>query len=250
MRPILAAIRTAPLPQRPRRADAQSSAQPVPPVNPFITISREAGVGAWSLAGRLARRLNERQPGNPPWTSFDRELVEKIAADRRIAPQLVESLEEESHSWLADFWTGLSFGGKKEIPTEVAVFRQIAAAIRALAQVGRVVIVGRGGAFITRDMPNGIHVRLTAPLDHRIDGLARREQLDRKIAALRVRQLDRNRLAFHRRYWPDHADDPAIFHLTLNTAALDIHALTHCIIPVVQHRSLTPDAPHAEGVCD
>ena len=236
MRPILAAIRTAPLPHR---GDEPSTPAPQRVALPFVTISRQAGVGAWSLAGRLARRLNELQPGEPPWSSFDRELVEKVAADHHLTHQLIESLEASSHSWLADFWSGLSFADKKEFPTETTVFRQVAATLRALAQIGRVVIVGRGGVYITRNMTGGVHVRLIASSAHRIATLARRENLSEKMAALKVRQLDQNRQAFCRHYWPNAADDPAVFDIILNTADLPVDALIDGIVPLLLAKTPT-----------
>ncbi len=233
MRPIIAAIRTAPM--RTRRDHGPSTTTQMG--TPFVTISREPGVGAWSLAGRLARRLNELQPGNPPWSSFDRELVEKVAADNQLSHQLVDSLEQTSHSWLAEFWAGLSFADTKQIPTEATIYRQVAATIRALAQVGRMVVVGRGGVFITHGMSGGVHVRLTAPLPQRIANLAQREDLSEKMAALRVRQLEQNRDAFYKRYWPRRHRDMSVFDITLNTADADVQLLIDSIVPLVQART-------------
>jgi cytidylate kinase len=234
MRPIVAAIRTASVPAADRRGSLTPAAGPV---TPFVTISREAGAGAWSLAGRLARRLNEVQPGDPPWSSFDRELVERIAEHHHLGEQLVDSLDEASHHWLSDFWSAVAVAGKPEKPSEATVVRQVAGAILALAQVGRVIIVGRGGVFITHHMPGGVHVRLIAPLAERIRSLAQREHISEQSAASRVHQLEQNRRAFHRRYWPKQADDPSTYDITLNTAELPPESLVETIVPLVVARS-------------
>src|SRR5690606_12976814 len=98
--------------------------RPQRPAYPFVTISREAGTGAWSLAKRLMDRLNHGRHLDPAWTCWDRELVEKVASEHNIAAELVEALEESDQNWLTDFLSGLSYGGDQ--PTEEAVYRYVA----------------------------------------------------------------------------------------------------------------------------
>ena len=63
LRPILAAIRSSTM--EPAAAGKAERALP------FVTISRQAGVGAVSLAARLAGKLAEMDPGEPPWEKFE-----------------------------------------------------------------------------------------------------------------------------------------------------------------------------------
>ena len=92
MRPILAAISTLSVSEKSTKAEKQ--------VLPFVTISREAGAGGSTLARGLVEALNRRDTGSPPWQSFDRKLVEKVAEDFKITRRLVDSLEDCSHNWL------------------------------------------------------------------------------------------------------------------------------------------------------
>jgi len=164
---------------------------------PFITISREAGAGGRTLMNRLCDRLNELDPGQPPWVGFDKGLVEKVAKDHHIHKSLVDLLGQQCHSWLHDVFAGLS-----EQTTEIQVYRRVAETIRGLAQGGRVVIVGRGGVFITHNMPMGVHIQIVAPLEYRIEQMAKQMQIDSRSAAGEVRRIDQNRDSFYRRYWP------------------------------------------------
>jgi hypothetical protein len=228
LRPIIAAIRSVPHPPG-RTKDESQAVEAVP----FVTISRQAGAGGLTLADRLVERLNGGHHKGPKWSGVDRELVEKIAADRRISRALIESLDESTYSWLEDLWAGLSFAGGRERPGEAEIYRQVIAAVRAMASVGHVVIVGRGGVFITQNMPGGIHIRLIAPLEHRIRWFAHRYNLDDKSAAERIRRIDRNREAFYRRYWPGKGLECHRFTMTLNTALIEERHLIDCIEPLI-----------------
>jgi hypothetical protein len=50
---------------------------------PAITISRQAGAGAITVAKLVAEQLDIECPGDPPcpWAVFDRNLVEEIVRD-------------------------------------------------------------------------------------------------------------------------------------------------------------------------
>src|SRR5688572_19235996 len=74
--------------------------------------------------------------------------------------------------------------------------------IRALASAGRVVIVARGGVFITRHMRVGVHVRLVAPPEKRIERIAAHLNLSRETAAAKIREMTKTRDELYRRYWP------------------------------------------------
>ena len=237
MRPIIGAISTS---MRPSPADAKGRRLPAP--LPFVTIARQAGAGGVTLAQVLVKHLNEPDPPKQPWGAFDRELVERVAADHQISASLIDSLGEASSSWLSEFFAGLRFSDKGQLANELQVFRRVAQTIRALAQVGRVVIVGRGGAYITRNMPGGVHVRLVAPLEHRIKASAERHQLSQAEAADHIRQFDQNRQAFYKRYWPDQTQGPELFTATLNTSDLDEDQLIECITPMIRPPVRAADA--------
>lgn len=228
VRPIMASIRTTAVPVSERVGEEHH------PPSPFITISRQAGAGAWTLAQRLVDQLNSVESGEPPWTGWDRELVEKVAADHRIAAELVESLEDATHSWMGDLFAGLSFTEHPELADEARVYNRVATTIRALAQAGHVVIVGRGGVLITRNMPGGIHIRLIAPLDYRIANMARQFKCTKESARSWVHQMDRNRQQFYRRYWAGTPLTDETFALTLNAGLLSEEQMIRCILPLAK----------------
>lgn len=202
-------------------------------VAPFVTISRQAGAGGRSLARQLAERLNIVQPGQLPWTTWDNELVEKVASEHYVPAARVAALEDERPSWLEEVLAGLALGGLGDWPDEFKVYHSVAVTIRALAEMGRVIIVGRGGAFITRDLPGGVHIRLVAPLEYRIDAMARQLSITPAAAAHVVHERDRNREAFYKCHWPNRPLAPESFTATFNTAAVPPEQLVESVLPLL-----------------
>ena len=198
---------------------------------PFVTISREAGAGGRTLMRNLVERLNAIDPADPgltPWTGFDKDLVEKVSQDYKMHKTLVDLLGEQSHSWLYDVFAGLA-----SQTTESQVYQRVAETIRGLAQGGRAVIVGRGGALITQNMPRGIHVQLVAPLEFRIEQMARALDCDQKHAAAEVKRIDQNRASFFKRYWPSVKLGPSLFTVTFNCAAISEKTMVDAVIPLI-----------------
>lgn len=198
---------------------------------PFITIARQAGAGGHTVMEKLVARLRELDPSDPPWAGFDREIVELAAQDDKVFRPLVESLEVETRTWLDDFLASLI---TQRNATEFAALRRTFEAIEAVVQHGRAVVVGRGGALLTRKRPGGTHVYLVAPEEDRIAHMAELRGISESEAATEVRRIDSNREKFYRRYWPGVAFSPELFTLTINTALSTDEAIVESIIPLVQ----------------
>jgi len=220
------------------------------PARAFVTVSRQPGAGAISFSHRLAARLNETGAGE--WSAWDRELVEKVSAEHGIAAEIINKITTRRHNWLEELLQSFS---SSEIPPDVAEIRayeRVAATIRALAACGHAVIVGLGGAFITRNMPGGIHLRLIAPLEYRIQCTAEYEKISIHEAAARLVEIDRRRSEFYRRFWPGKVVAPEAFTMTINSARMSLDELVECVIPLVRmrqtvHTCCCGQAPRSEG---
>src|SRR5690348_9339267 len=68
-----------------------------------VTISRQAGSGAHLIATQLAEYLQARAAKeSPPWTVFDRNLVEKVLEDHSLPKRLAQFMPEDRISEMAD----------------------------------------------------------------------------------------------------------------------------------------------------
>ncbi|HWB53950.1 MAG TPA: cytidylate kinase-like family protein [Tepidisphaeraceae bacterium] len=212
-----------------------SHVNPQEPPAPFITISRQPGAGTEVFSHRLAERLSELD--RAPWTAWDRELLERVSAETEIARSVLEAIEERPHTWLDHFLENISMSQTLP-PLELKAYKKIMVTIRALASSGYAIIVGRGGTFITAGMPGGIHLRLVAPLEHRIQYVAERDRITPSQAVGSIAFSEQNRTAFYRRYWPGKAISPESFSLTLNAGELSVEEMVDCVVPLVRRRQL------------
>lgn len=88
--------------------------------------------------------------------------------------------------------------------------------IKELAAGGDVVIIGRGSNMILANTPGVVHIGLLAPMDVRIDTMAKRELFTPEEARAYAEELENARLTFYRKFFRVNANDPTQFHLMLN----------------------------------
>lgn len=194
----------------------------------FITLSRQYGSGGYAIGELILQRLNRGQPP-PLWELYDRNLVDKIVADHKLSEDLRSSLEEHQTSKLED-WVGSILEGK---PPQVVLVQKTAVTVRSLALRGHAVIMGRGGFAITHDLPGGIHVRLVAPLEDRVDYTCRMTGESRKVVRKKTEQIDKERREFVQAYHGGDLDDATQFHLVLNTSRLGFARCAHIIVDLL-----------------
>ena len=211
LRNVLGAVRAASRVREPHAGDHGDR-------RPFITIARQAGAGGTTLAHAVCDQLNVRDHPDPAWQVYDRELVAQLAASEEVSTAMVECFEDASRTWLSDLANGLSFSS----PSDERLFRHMATLMHALAERGHVILVGRGGVFVTRALPRGCHVYLVGPLEDRIRNYAVHEDLDDDVAAQRVRDIDDNRRKFHERLSRGEPITPELFDLVLNTSRVNL----------------------------
>lgn len=96
----------------------------------------------------------------------------------------------------------------------------LAELMRREAEHGSCIIIGRAGQAILGAAPRTFHVRLTAPLDLRVERVAARLGISLTAALEQVKTTDRTRSYYVRRYYHSHWDDPNQYDLVLNTARL------------------------------
>jgi len=186
------------------------------PQLPVVTISRETGAGAVTLARRLAQELDKRgtDPNDPPWTVFNRKLVERVLEDHELPSTLERFMPEDVTSNLKDAveqQLGLH-------PANWTLVQHTTDTILCLAHLGHVVLVGRGANVITANVPRSLHVRLVAPLGARIRHIEEFYEMSQKEAIEYIRTTDRARTRYVKRYFHSDTNDPHEYDLLINTA--------------------------------
>ncbi len=198
-----------------------------------VTISRQAGAGGHAVAEELIALLQGRAPaGSPPWTIFDRNLVERVLQDHDLPARLAKFMPEDRMSNVSDTLDGL-FGLH---PPTWTLVRKTADTILHLAELGNVVIIGRGANIITRGLDSAFHVRLVGSEKKRIEHLRSYKHLSLEAASTYLRDEDLGRKRYVKQYYAADIEDPLLYHLVINTDLVP-YAETARMIAEAVHRS-------------
>lgn len=186
------------------------------PQLPVVTISRETGAGAVTIARLLAKELDRRagDTDDPPWTVFNRHLVEKVLEDHDLPTTLKRFMPEDVRFNLQDAveqQLGLH-------PSNWTLVQHTTDTISRLAHLGNAVLVGRGSNIITANQPRSLHVRLVAPLEARIQHIEEFCEMSRGEAEEYVHDTDRARKRYLKRHFHAGIGDPLEYHLVINTS--------------------------------
>jgi cytidylate kinase len=179
-----------------------------------VTISRQTGSGAHEVAEELAKYLQaDAAKAAVCWTVFDRNLVEKVLEEHQLPERMAKFLAEDRISEIQDTLDEL-FGLH---PPSRTLVRQTAETILHLVELGKVIIIGRGAGLITRNLGYVFHVRLVGSLDKRLEHVQEFYKMRSKAALGFIRQEDRGRRRYLKKYFNREIEDPLLYHLVINT---------------------------------
>jgi cytidylate kinase len=191
-----------------------------------VTISRQTGCGAQLVAAKLAELLQARAPVPPcQWTVFDRNLVEKVLDDHNLPKKLAQFMPEDRVSVIDDIMAevlGLH-------PPTWTLFHQTAETILKLAELGNVILVGRGANVITSKLEHMFHARIVGSLEKRVERVRQHYGLGEKAAREFIEKEDRGRQRYFQTHFGVNIEDPLLYHLVLNTDRIPCAAAAELI---------------------
>lgn len=209
---------------------------------PLVTISASYGAGGAAIAPDVAQRL-----GVP---FLDRAIPSEVA--RRLSVSEQEALAHDetasrgaSRLIAALASVGAMLGAASPHPgieadeaDEDAFRRATEEVIQEFAATGQAVILGRAAALVLHGDPRALHVRLDGPEAARVRQAARLAGVDHDEAERLRRANDKARQAYVRHFYQADPRDPAHYHLTLDTTALDWERVADIIVDAA--RALAP----------
>ncbi len=179
----------------------------------FITISRQTGAGGITV-GRLLTELLQKHyrsdSGLPPWEVFDKNL---IASDVHLAERLRKHPEGFRHTD-SERMLEVLFGAHHAEWTQI---KKNSEAIIRLADVGHVILVGRGANILTHSLAGGFHVRLVGSLPKRLKHIQSYYGLSSAQAEHKIIEEDAARERFIYKYFGKNIDDTLLYDVVLNT---------------------------------
>lgn len=193
----------------------------------FVTISRDLGSLGDAIARLLAMRLG--------WHVFDKEIVNHISANSHVRETLVQQLDERVRTRIQDGLIRL-FNIPESTPFGCEEYHEaLIKTLAYLAALGNAILVGRGANFALRQEKSGLHVRLTASPQVRIQRLSERWALPQDQAAKRMNEKDAERRAFIRHHFNRDLEDVRSYDLVFNTDGLSPEQVADAVMRVMVH---------------
>jgi len=207
----------------------------------IVTISRQAAGRGEQVAQQVAQRLNlplvDAEAVHRAAVRIDlarENLADPQRADRvggRLAQMAVLLATEPPQD------TGWALAPVPSSMDDAGYRRAVEAMLRALAEAGDVVIAGFPAQVLLAKAPRAVHALVVAPLTLRVQRMVLREDLPFRTAERVLRDADRDRADFYRRFYNVAWDDPTLYDCVINTARLGVEQAAGAILSVVKQRS-------------
>ncbi len=203
----------------------------------FVTISRQSGTGAHELADSIISTFGARDDREVfgGWRVYDRSICDIVARDPRFSRSLDALLEEEYRAKSSDMFHQL-------VQTSVdqsAVMDRVLLVVRAIAGMGKAIIIGRGGSQVTRDLPHGISMRLVADTPDRVAAAMKRFGLTEREARADIKRRDSGRQRMIMDKFGVDVADPGEYDITWNTGEVSHDEIGHATAELIRSRAAT-----------
>jgi cytidylate kinase len=196
---------------------------------PVITISRQYASGGSEIARLVAQRLG--------WELVDNEFVDRVARLAGLPREEVEQHEERVTGFMERLARTLTSSSPELFmtpaagppvtvePPEEEIVRLTERVIAEAVRHDRVILVGRGAPAYLAQREGTLHVMVVAPLEVRVRRAMERLKADQRDAERTIHEIDEGRRQYVKTHYRRRWDDPANYHLILNT---DVFSYEQC----------------------
>lgn len=197
----------------------------------IITISREMGTGAYSVAKEVAKKLK--------YTLVDGAKIAEYAPKYGLTPDLLERMDEKPPAYILN-----------EDRVHAAVLGTIDLIMLEAASKGNVILYGRGAQDLLQNLRNVLRLRFIAPFDERVENLAEREWIDPDLARDLIRRSDHQRAGFIRFYFDRDWNDSLGYDITFNASLLSKSAMVETIVAAARDSKLKADEAESQEMLE
>lgn len=188
----------------------------------IINIGRQFGGGGVAVAIELGRKL-----GIPV---YDKELIKKAAQDSGFSAEFFEESDEKKRFFSLSAIFANRFSETENYMSDGGIFMMQSQTIRAIAEQGSAIIVGRCSDYILRDMGCTLDVFLTSPIEVRAARIAERAGISIEEAAELAEEKDRKRAEYYNYYTFTDWGVASTYDLCLDSSILGIEGTADFII--------------------
>ena len=202
-----------------------------------ITIARQFGAGGKTLGTMVAERLG--------YTLIDEQIVEMVALEADVSPELVDSIAEEAGREgivqrflrkLGPFSKGSVETAMEERPGYVngdLYISLLHKVVPIFAEQDNVVIIGRGGQYILSEWPDTFHFLMIANIENRIKFMMDHYNIDRKKAQAVIDQQSKRRINLYRYFGRTDYEQAEHYHMVLNMNRIGLDDAVQAVCQLV-----------------
>jgi cytidylate kinase len=197
----------------------------------IITISKQIGSLGLEVAEAVADRLG--------YKLIDKSQISEALSKHGFSSSDIDHYDEKKPSLL------------QHLSLKIKVFEHlIRASVYKLAAGDNVVIVGRGGQIILKDIPGTLRVRIIAPDTTRVKRIKEKTGCDDKNALWALQQSDQNSSGYIHTYFNADWNDSMLYDLILNTQTMPFSTCVEMIITAAENDEFSINPQVAEELND
>jgi len=203
---------------------------------PVITIARETGCPGRKVAQLLSETLNQRlqKDKKKVWKWIGKEVFDEAAKELGLETEEVQKVFKEKRTIVDEI---ISSQSSKFYKSDRRVRKTIGQVIRSMANDGHIIILGRGGVAITRDIPKSLHIFLEAPVEWRSSVISEKQCCTQHEALKYIKEIDKRRTQY-REYYEGKNTDYTWFDARFNCMTLKVEEIVEAIIKLLEMKKI------------
>jgi cytidylate kinase len=205
---------------------------------PYISISRDFGSMANDIAQRLAEALTHCSKSKglkKEWKWLNQSVLIESSKALELSPAKIEYVFRSKRKTAMD--EVVEAMSTRYYKSDKRIRNTIIKVISSIAQTGHVIIVGRGGVAFRKDNPHSLHIKLTAPLDWRIERISHNYSKGLAEAKSLIMEIDKER-----KYLIDNfmgfETDSSIFDAVFNRKTMTEEEIVSIILNLAESRKM------------
>lgn len=186
----------------------------------IITVGRQHGSNGHDIARALAKELG--------YICYDKEIVDHAAENSNFSKEIFDSYDEKRVSPYiipTPHYVGMHEGFRLNMQVASAQFD----AIRALADKGDAIFVGRCADYVLRSRKDLMSVFIMADEDFRIKTIMARKNLSMEQARKLIREVDKDRSSYYKYYTDQIWGESENYDMCINSGRIGVQGTVEVI---------------------
>jgi cytidylate kinase len=208
-----------------------------------ITINRELGSGGRTVGRKLAEKLGV--------AFYDKALIKGLEEKFNLTVEEIEKLKGSKHNWWSDFERIIGVGpgmtsnyylpqkgDESSLLTTSEMFKAETEILKGIAEEKSCVVAGRSGFFVYRDHPNHMSILIQASMPHRIERIARKQNMTEEEARKTIEQVDMMRENYVKKYTDTSRYDTRNYELVITMDRISEDDAVDLILDYINRQSV------------